>query len=75
MSARNITLLLGYLLACQDEWNKWIGSMIEYKGYVGWFEFDERSSLFLGKVVNIDTLVTFQGKSIKKSQTRISSGD
>lgn len=49
--------------------------MIEYKGYVGWFEFDERSSLFLGKVVNIDTLVTFQGKSIKKSQTRISSGD
>jgi len=66
MSARNITLLLGYLLACQDEWNKWIGSMIEYKGYVGWFEFDERSSLFLGKVINIDTLVTFQGKSIKK---------
>jgi predicted HicB family RNase H-like nuclease len=40
--------------------------MIEYKGYVGLFEFDERSSLFLGKVVNIDTLVTFQGKSIKE---------
>lgn len=38
--------------------------MIEYKGYIGVFEFEEESQLFQGKVVNIDDLVTFQGKSI-----------
>lgn len=40
--------------------------MVEYKGYVGWFEFDEKANQFLGKVSNIDTLITFQGKSIKQ---------
>lgn len=40
--------------------------MIEYKGYVGSFEFDEERHLFYGKVSNIDDLVTFQGKSVKE---------
>ncbi len=42
--------------------------MIEYKGYVGTFEFDEESHLFCGKISNIEDLVTFQGNSVKKVQ-------
>lgn len=42
--------------------------MIEYKGYVGIYEFDETRNLFYGKVSNIDDVVTFQGKSIKVLQ-------
>jgi predicted HicB family RNase H-like nuclease len=42
--------------------------MIEYKGYVGVFEFEEKSNLFRGKLSNIDDLVTFQGKSKKVVQ-------
>ena len=38
--------------------------MIEYKGYIGIFEFDEERSLFYGKVSDIEDLITFQGKSI-----------
>ena len=38
--------------------------MIEYKGYVGFFEFDEEKSLFSGRVADIEDLVTFQGKSV-----------
>ena len=40
--------------------------MIEYKGYVGVFEFDEENNLFYGKVSHIEDLVTFQGKSVKE---------
>ena len=39
--------------------------MIEYKGYIGIFEFDEERKLFEGRVSDIGDLVTFQGKSIK----------
>lgn len=42
--------------------------MIEYKGYVGSYEFDETRNLFVGKVSNIDDVVTFQGKSVKEIQ-------
>jgi|GEM_PF-1726916 len=66
MDIGNIAPLLIHLLKCQNAWNKWIGNMIEYKGYVGWFEFDEKSNLFLGKIANMQTLVTFQGKSVKE---------
>lgn len=38
--------------------------MIEYKGYIGIFEFDEEKKLFRGRVSDINDLVTFQGKSI-----------
>lgn len=34
--------------------------------YVGCFKFDEKTNLFLGRVANSDTLITFQGKSVKK---------
>lgn len=40
--------------------------MIEYKGYVGCYEFDEEKNLFYGKVSDIEDLITFQGKSIKE---------
>jgi predicted HicB family RNase H-like nuclease len=40
--------------------------MIEYKGYIGIFEFDEEKNLFYGKVSHIEDLVTFQGKSVKE---------
>ena len=39
--------------------------MIEYKGYIGIYEFDEEDNLFRGRVLDIDDLVTFQGSSIK----------
>lgn len=38
--------------------------MIEYKGYVGGYEFDEERQFFYGKVTNSDDLITFQGKSV-----------
>jgi predicted HicB family RNase H-like nuclease len=40
--------------------------MIKHKGYTGFFNFDETTSLFQGKVSNIQYPLTFQGKSIKE---------
>jgi len=42
--------------------------MIEYKGYIGHFTFDETKNIFYGKVANTQDLITFQGKSIKETQ-------
>ncbi len=42
--------------------------MIEYKGYVGVYEFDEEKNLFLGKVSHINDVIPFQGKSVKEVQ-------
>lgn len=42
--------------------------MLKHKGYVGVFEFDEKTSLFLGKVSNSHHLVTFQGKSVESTK-------
>lgn len=42
--------------------------MMNYKGYVGCFEFDEKTTLFLGRISNIQDLITFQGKSIETTQ-------
>ena len=38
---------------------------MEYKGYVASFTFDEKLELFQGKVSNVHTLITFQGKSME----------
>ena len=40
--------------------------MIKHKGYTGFFNFDEKTNLFLGKVSNIQYPISFQGKSIKE---------
>lgn len=42
--------------------------MIEYKGYVGRFEFDEKTDLFSGRVSNIQGLITFQGKTVENTK-------
>jgi predicted HicB family RNase H-like nuclease len=38
--------------------------MIEYKGYLGKIEFDDRANIFHGEVVNIRDVITFQGQSV-----------
>lgn len=41
--------------------------MIEYKGYIGHFAFDEEKMMFHGKVLNTHYLITFQGKSVEST--------
>ena len=43
-------------------------SMINYKGYIGHFYFDEKTSLFLGRVANTNDLITFQGTSVASTR-------
>lgn len=40
--------------------------MIEYKGYIAHFFFDENTHLFHGRVANTNDVITFQGKSVKE---------
>lgn len=42
--------------------------MINYKGYIGHFTFDETKNIFYGRVINSHHLIIFQGKSIKETQ-------
>jgi predicted HicB family RNase H-like nuclease len=42
--------------------------MINYKGYIGYFAFDETTNMFYGKVTNTHELITFQGKSVREIQ-------
>lgn len=39
--------------------------MIEYKGYTGWYEYDEEDRYFRGKVCNIEYPINFSGHSIE----------
>jgi ribosomal protein S8 len=38
---------------------------LEYKGYIGVFDYDEDADLFEGSLINIEDLIFFQGKSIE----------
>ncbi|MEW6752892.1 MAG: type II toxin-antitoxin system HicB family antitoxin [Candidatus Latescibacterota bacterium] len=38
--------------------------MIEYKGYVGVFDFDPESDAFHGTVINTNDVITFNGASV-----------
>ena len=38
---------------------------VEYKGYIGQFNYDEDLEIFEGSIANIKDLVLFQGKSIE----------
>lgn len=40
--------------------------MIEYKGFIGHFKFDETKNMFYGRVANTHDLIIFQGKSVKE---------
>jgi predicted HicB family RNase H-like nuclease len=42
--------------------------MFSYKGYIGSFAFDEKISLFIGKVSNVSYPITFQGKSVESAK-------
>ena len=43
-------------------------TMINYKGYIDHFAFDETTNMFYGKVSNTHELITFQGKSVRETQ-------
>ncbi len=38
--------------------------MMEYKGYVGWVEFDDGAGIFHGEVINTRDVITFQGTTV-----------
>lgn len=40
--------------------------MMEYKGYIGYVEFDDEANIFHGEVVNMRDIVTFQGETVKQ---------
>jgi predicted HicB family RNase H-like nuclease len=40
--------------------------MMEYKGYLGWVEYDDEASLFHGEVTNLRDVITFQGESVEE---------
>ena len=40
-------------------------TMVEYKGYIGRFDYDEDLEIFEGSIANIKDLVLFRGKSIE----------
>lgn len=40
--------------------------MIKYKGYIGKIEFDDKHDIFHGNVININDVVTFEGKTTKE---------
>lgn len=42
--------------------------MIEYKGYIGHFYFDESTNLFLGHVANTHDVITFEGPSVASTR-------
>ncbi len=38
--------------------------MMTYRGYKGYFEYDEKADIFHGQVLGIKDVITFQGRSI-----------
>ena len=38
--------------------------MIEYKGYTGWYEYDEKNCYYRGKVCDIEYPINFSGNSL-----------
>ena len=47
---------------------KWDSIMIEYRGYIGHFAFDEKKNIFYGRLANTHDVITFQGKSVKETK-------
>ena len=45
--------------------------MIEYKGYVGVFEFDEELGQFHGFVVNTQDVISFYGSSVEELKAEL----
>lgn len=40
--------------------------MMQYKGYVGHFEYDKEAKIFHGEVVYFKDIITFQADSVKE---------
>jgi predicted HicB family RNase H-like nuclease len=40
--------------------------MMEYKGYIGMVEYDDKARLFHGNVINTRDVITFQGKTVNE---------
>lgn len=38
--------------------------MMNYKGYIGKVEYDEENRVFTGSVINVRTVITFQGSTV-----------
>lgn len=38
--------------------------MMNYKGYIGKVEYDDENRVFTGSVVNVKTVITFQGSTV-----------
>mgnify|MGYP000396019878 FL=1 len=39
---------------------------MEYKGYLGSVEFSEEEAVFFGKIMNIRSLISYEGKNVMK---------
>ena len=42
--------------------------MIEFRGYKASVDFDESTLLFEGRIVNTESVITFQGKSLETTK-------
>ena len=40
--------------------------MMEYKGYLGAVEYDDRAKIFHGDIINTKDVITFQGTTVKE---------
>ena len=43
--------------------------MMNYKGYVGNAWYDDENHIFTGSVINIKTVITFQGCTVEEIET------
>jgi predicted HicB family RNase H-like nuclease len=43
--------------------------MMKYKGYIGKVEYDDVNRIFSGSVVNIKSVITFQGNTVDEIET------
>ncbi|NDV27219.1 type II toxin-antitoxin system HicB family antitoxin [Desulfovibrio sp. JC010] len=44
---------------------------IQYKGYLGKFDYDPEADIFHGEVINLKDVITFQGRSIDELKTAL----
>jgi len=40
--------------------------MLRYKGYTGYVEFDDESRIFHGEILDLQDVITFQGRSVEE---------
>ena len=45
---------------------------MEYKGYLGSVEFSEEEAVFFGKIMNIRSLISYEGKNVMELSEPVS---